>query len=183
MSISGAAGGLFAYKMIRMLSQKYEDWDAYKLGIIDKEGKTIKSPKTTQEKASFGAFERLARNIKNVFMMAPLGFLRIASLAVALRLLREHTESEGMNADKVENTILEYLVYNHIGFITESTYEDSSPIEPGKYEDFVGNVYIVMESVESTETYMNIPLYKLKTATTREYMWVAKDALKPLNHK
>ena len=43
--IKRAADLTYTFRFIRMLVMRWENWDAYKMGIIDKEGKRIKDKK------------------------------------------------------------------------------------------------------------------------------------------
>ena len=40
--VKAAADLTYAFRFVRMLVMKWENWDAYKEGLIDKEGKRIK---------------------------------------------------------------------------------------------------------------------------------------------
>ena len=64
-----------AYKFIRLLVTKWENLDAFKFGIIDKDGTRIKTKKitTSQEKASYGPFTRLVLNLKRLLNKIPFG--------------------------------------------------------------------------------------------------------------
>lgn len=64
--------------------------DAFRLGLIDKDGKAIRKPRTTEEKSAFTSFHRLVFNLKRLLSQIPLGRTRIASYAAALYLLKEH---------------------------------------------------------------------------------------------
>jgi hypothetical protein len=54
------------YKFIRQLTKSFVNWDAYKEGIIDKDGKILikrKDLKTQKEKSAFGVLELMILNI------------------------------------------------------------------------------------------------------------------------
>ena len=59
----GRAIDLFvAYRFLRILTTAWEDQDAYKLGIIDKDGKLLRKAntlKTAEEKKAFTLLHRL----------------------------------------------------------------------------------------------------------------------------
>ena len=40
--LKGAADLVYTFRFIRMMVMKWENWDAYKLGLIDENGKRIK---------------------------------------------------------------------------------------------------------------------------------------------
>ena len=50
------------YQFLKRLSTPFKDWDAYKHGIIDADGKVLRKSstlKTPEEKNSWGYFDRL----------------------------------------------------------------------------------------------------------------------------
>lgn len=79
------------YMFLKRLVTPFEQWDAYKTGLIDKDGKVIvdKADRTPEQIKSFGYFDRLVANLKKLLGKVPGGKTRIASFAAALLLLRE----------------------------------------------------------------------------------------------
>lgn len=79
------------YMFLKRLVTPFEQWDAYKTGLIDKNGKVIvdKADRTPEQNKSFGYFDRLVANLKKLLGKVPGGKSRIASFAAALLLLRE----------------------------------------------------------------------------------------------
>ena len=79
------------YMFLKRLVTPFEQWDAYKTGLIDKNGKVIvdKADRTSEQDKSFGYFDRLVANLKKLLGKVPGGKSRIASFAAALLLLRE----------------------------------------------------------------------------------------------
>lgn len=86
---------VYTIRFLKLLVTKFEETDAYKYGIIDSEGKRLKSfDMSTSEnrskyKDAYTPFQRLVFNIKRLIAKAPGGSSRIASLAAALYLLKE----------------------------------------------------------------------------------------------
>lgn len=88
--ISKLADTYYTYKFLRLLTTKWEDLDAFKLGLIDKEGKrTEKEPKTEEEKSSYTYFHRLVFKLKRLVDKVPFGKSSIAKYATAVFLLKE----------------------------------------------------------------------------------------------
>lgn len=79
------------YMFLKRLVTPFDQWDAYKTGLIDKDGKIIvsKADRTPEQDKSFGYFDRLVANLKKLLGKVPGGKSRIASFAAALLLLRE----------------------------------------------------------------------------------------------
>lgn len=80
------------YQFIRRLATPFNEWEAYKLGIIDERGNVLKKRKdlrTVQERNAFGAYDVMILNLKKLLEKIPGGQSRLASYAAALYLLRE----------------------------------------------------------------------------------------------
>jgi hypothetical protein len=92
--MSSASDLLLIYQFLKRLTTPWDKTDAYKLGIIDSEGKLIKKMselKTSEEKAAYGYFDRLVFNVKRLLEKLPGGKTRLASYAAALFLIKECT--------------------------------------------------------------------------------------------
>jgi hypothetical protein len=76
---------------------------AYDMGLIDGDGRLIRKPQTSEEKAQYTFFHRLVFNIKRMLNIVPHPTARkLASFASALFLLKAHTEHS-------EEAILEHV--------------------------------------------------------------------------
>ena len=86
------------YKIITKLVTTWEKTQAYKYGIIDKNGnvlKTYKSLETKQEKESYTVLDRFIFNLKRLLQKLPGGKSKFATYATAaLLLLKEEQENE-----------------------------------------------------------------------------------------
>ncbi len=80
------------YSFIRRLATPFNEWEAFKLGIIDEKGNILKKRKdltTIKERSAFGVFDVMILNLKKLLAKIPGGSTRIASYAAALYLIRE----------------------------------------------------------------------------------------------
>lgn len=80
---------ILIYQFIKRLTTPFDKTEAFKLGIIDKSGKKIKKPSTSEEQKAYGYFDRLVFNVKKLIELAPGGKSKLASYAAALFLIRE----------------------------------------------------------------------------------------------
>jgi len=89
--VKRAADLAFTFRFIRMLVMDWKSWDAYKLGIIDDEGKRIKNASidTDEKKSAYTPFIRLAANVKRLLSKIPGGGTKLGSFAAALYLIKE----------------------------------------------------------------------------------------------
>lgn len=94
------------YKFIRKLSTPFKEWDAYKLGIIDRNGNILKERKsleTRKEKKAFTAYDLMLLNIKKLLEKVPGGNRKLASYSAALYLIKEwnHFSDESILTESV----------------------------------------------------------------------------------
>ena len=60
------AGTISVYLILRKLMQDWSEWDAFKLGIIDKDGNKLKHPVTSKERESWDILTRFVWNMKKI---------------------------------------------------------------------------------------------------------------------
>ena len=132
--VKAAADLTYAFRFVRMLVMKWESWDAYKEGIIDKDGKRIKGEaiNTDARKNAYTPFIRLCANIKRLLNKIPGGSTKLGSFAAALFLLKENFNV----ADKKLEKILKEYDIDPTDFLKENTewfiLEDKQ-LTPGVY--------------------------------------------------
>jgi hypothetical protein len=102
---------VITYRIIKLLVTPFERQEAYKQGIIDKDGNVLKkyrTLKTTKEKQSYTILHRFVFNLKRILKRVGLGG-RLGSFAVALALLlRENKEYEDKKI-LIESAVISYL--------------------------------------------------------------------------
>lgn len=107
--MSRIVDNLIAYRILSMLVTNFEDTDAYKLGIIDKNGHALKKSKDLKTEAEKDAFDYLARL---VFTMKKIinkvgGESKLKSIIAALWLVKEQyasgSRSTAMLEEKFDN--------------------------------------------------------------------------------
>jgi len=105
--VKRAADLAFTFRFIRMLVLDWKDWDAYKLGIVDEEGKRDKNVKldTDEKKSAYTPFIRMAANIKRLLSKIPGGSSKIGSFAAALFLIKEQYSLDDRAIDEIINKL------------------------------------------------------------------------------
>lgn len=93
---------VIALRIIYLLVTPFKDTDAYKLGLIDDNGKQLKKAKSLDEKNATSMLHRLVWNLKRIIGLAPGGSSKIGSLAAAYLLVKE-----GLDNNWSENQIME----------------------------------------------------------------------------
>lgn len=117
----------FLYSFIRRLTTPFKDTQAYKLGIIDENGKVLRkrsSLRTADERAAYTLMDTMIFNMKKMLSKVPFGATRLASFAAALFLLKEKNNVKMLNDQeylKEEFTKFYNEKNDSVSFIHEST--------------------------------------------------------------
>lgn len=132
--LTRSADLVYTFRFLRLLTTKFEDTNAYKLGIIDEKGNRIKSKKitTSEEKSAYNSFHKLVFNIKKLLAKAPGGSSRLASYIAALYLIKEKYELSDSSIQK----IVEKCDLEAIDFLNESSswfLSENKMLSPGIY--------------------------------------------------
>ena len=102
---------VITYRIIKLLVTPFERQEAYKQGIIDKDGNVLKkyrTLKTTKEKQSYTILHRFVFNLKRILKRVGLGG-RLGSFAVALALLLKENKEYEQHKILIESAIISYL--------------------------------------------------------------------------
>ena len=120
----GRAVDLFVtYRFLKLLTTPFEKTDAFKLGIIDKDGHRIKLPKSTKPavelttselKNSYTILHKLIFNIKKLFAKVPGLRTKVGTYAAALFLLKDTFKEHVEDPDMFEKEFIKYLRENKI---------------------------------------------------------------------
>jgi hypothetical protein len=120
----GRAIDLFVtYRFIKLLVTPFEKTDAFKLGIIDKDGNRVIPPKpkigswdkrpkplsTIDEKNSYTVLHKLVFNIKKLFAKVPGLRTKLGTYAAALFLLKDTFKESVDDPDVFEKEFMKYL--------------------------------------------------------------------------
>ena len=95
---------VIAFKVLRMMVTNFHDTEAFKLGIIDQHGNTLRKTNqfsTDAERNAFTYLDRLVFNIKKLINKFG-GENRLKSMAAALWLIRENYESGSKTVSGLE---------------------------------------------------------------------------------
>ena len=130
--IKRAADLAYTFRFIRMMVMDWKDWDAYKLGIIDENGKRNKNVKmdSDEKRSAYTPFIRLAANIKRFIAKIPGGGSKLGSFASALYLIKEKVGTKGLEkiCEKLNIDVLDFLNEKNEWFLLED-----KQLSPGVY--------------------------------------------------
>jgi hypothetical protein len=100
------------YNMVKRLATPFNEWEAYKLGIIDERGNLLKSRKnlrTIKERDAFGLYDLMILKLKRLVEKVPGGKTRLGSYAAALYLVKEGKLYTEETSDKIlEEEFMKY---------------------------------------------------------------------------
>ena len=101
---------LITYRVVKMLITPFEKTDAFKNGIIDKDGNVLIKYRNVlgSKKRHYTLLHRFVFNIKKILKRVGLGS-KLGSFAVALALLIKEDKSYAQHKDVLESTIIKYL--------------------------------------------------------------------------
>ena len=113
--MAGIIDTIYTFRFIKILSTKWENTDAYKLGIVDEDGeplKKISELKTAKEKNAYTPFIRLVFKFKRIMNKFPGGKSSIARYGSAIMLIKEHqeeVEQMGLSLKDLEEGLKKYI--------------------------------------------------------------------------
>ena len=108
---SRAVDLLITYRIVKLLVQPFDKSEAFKLGIIDKDGNVLKKSKTLKtekERKAYTILNRFVFNLKRILKRVGLGS-RLGSFAVALALLIKENKEFEQHKILLESSIISYL--------------------------------------------------------------------------
>ena len=77
------------YRILRLLATPIEKSGAYKMGIIDADGKKLKNATTSSEKDAYSLLQRFVFKVQRALMKSPdRNAKRLLTVAAAMRILR-----------------------------------------------------------------------------------------------
>jgi hypothetical protein len=125
------------FQFIKRLGTPFNEWPAFKLGIIDEKGnQLIKRADFTKrdQKDAFGIFDIMITKLKRLLEKVPGGSARIGSYAAAFYLIKEHDEiqaqGEMLTEEQLEEKLTYYMNYpnkDDINSLFESIVDEEAP--------------------------------------------------------
>ena len=201
----GRAIDLFVtYRFVKLLVTPFEKQEAYKLGVIDKNGNRILQPgtnvptilNTIAEKNSYTVLHKLVFNIKKIFAKVPGLRTKLGSYAAALFLLKD-TFKEDVDTKMWEQEFMKYLKENNIELdntISEEVTLDNGQLPKGIYklvnditfdaEDvdspdaLEGDEVQVFDSVSPTDTVLGVEIFPVIHIPTQTKIFVSAEDIK-----
>lgn len=174
--MASAVNIFVAYKFIKQLATPWEDWEAFKLGLIDDNGKKLKNASTPEEKSAYPIWMILIRNIKRVLDKLPFGRSKLGSFAAALFLLKESLEME--DGTELYEAFEAYMQKSSYIIESEDLSEKINTVPKGKYIHTESDKMImVSKDTPCIEVVFGCPIFKLHDSITGNDFVVTEEDL------
>ena len=205
----GRAIDLFVtYRFIKLLVTPFEKTEAYKLGIIDKNGARILPPPvrgvkqtkpaplmTSAEKNAYTILHKLVFNIKKIFGKVPGLRTKLGTYAAALFLLKDTFKEHVEDPDMFEKQFMKYLKENDIELddsISEEVIGFGEILPKGEYvliNDILnkeeeelsakkGDKVIAFEDEPPVDTVLGVEIFPVIHDKTKEKIYVSLEDIK-----
>ena len=201
----GRAIDLFVtYRFLRLLTTPFEKTDAYKFGIIDKDGNRIRQPKSTKPavelatselKNSYTILHKLVFNIKKLFAKVPGLRTKVGTYAAALFLLKDTFKEHVEDPDMFEKEFMKYLKENNIELdneISEEVIGFGEVLPKGEYvlkndilnkeeEELTakkGDKVIAYDDEPPIDTVLGVEIFPVIHMKTQEKIYVSLEDIK-----
>lgn len=182
----------YTFRFLRQLVTPWKETKAFKLGLVDENGKVLRKARTPEEKDAYTLFFRLVYNLKRLLNKVPLGKTKLASYAAALWLIHENTK---MSKEAIYEGFKAFL--DQEGVEIDNTLSESkmwmlkeNNLLPGKYKlaehiispttgdvvAFKGSMILVNEacSVPQAE-FEGINIYSVHHVSTQQKIYVTVE--------
>ena len=182
---------LITYRIIKLLVTPFEKQEAYKYGIIDKDGKVLRKTKdlrTAKEKDAYTVLHKFVFNLKRLINIIPGGKSKLGTYAAALGLLLK--ENKDINMVELEKDLYKHLSENNLikldddlkesvgfDFLEEGRYIITDQLEDlnGNTTAEVGDIVYTTENQKPFDNYFGVNLYHVINEDTKEQVMVSED--------
>ena len=200
----GRAIDLFVtYRFIKLLVTPFEKTDAYRLGIIDADGKRILVPGTTnkptplrtvEEKSAYTVLHKVVFNIKKIFAKVPGLRTKLGTYAAALFLLKDTFKESVDDPDIFEKEFMKYLKeegYEIDDTISEEVIGFGEVLPKGEYKlanDILnkeeeelsakkGDKVVAFDDEAPVDTILGVDIFPVVHVKTQEKIYVGLEDL------
>ena len=201
----GRAIDLFVtYRFLKLLTTPFTKMDAFKYGIIDKDGNRIKKENsdevavdltTSQLKNSYTILHKLVFNIKKIFAKIPGLRTKVGTYAAALFLLKDTFKESVDDPDMFEKEFIKFLKENNVeldGEISEEVVGFGEVLPKGEYilkQDILnkeeeeltakrGDKVIAFEDEAPVDTVLGADIFAVIHDKTKEKIYVSLEDIK-----
>ena len=192
--MSRAVDLFVTYRFLKLLVTPWKKQEAYKLGIIDANGKNlIKSSKFEREeqRASFTLLHRLVFNCKRIMQKIPFVRSQLGTYATALFLLKEHYKIENLPEAEVTKYLLENKLIDLNDKISEEVIGFGNMLPAGEYKlkDMVtaddeeidaqkGDIVSALEDIPPSDRVLGVDIFPVIHQKSNKIIYVSLEDIK-----
>ena len=191
----GRAVDLFVvYRFLKLLVTPWEKQEAFKLGIIDKNGKALKKSRdlsTEAERTAFTLLHRLVFNCKRIMGKIPGVRTQLGTYATALFLLKEHYNLDHIPEGDISKYLIENKLVNLDNTISEEVIGFGSMLPMGEYKlkDQVtaddeeidaqpGDIVSALEDTPPSDTILGVDVFPVIHKKSNKIIYVSLEDIK-----
>ena len=191
----GRAVDLFVvYRFLKLLVTPWKKQEAYKLGIIDKDGKTLKKSRdlgTEVERSAFTLLHRLVFNLKRIMMKIPGVRTQLGTYATALFLLREHYNIENLPEGEITKFLIENKLVSFDNNISEEvmgfgnmlpmgdyTLKDQVTADDDEIDAQPGDIVSALEDIPPSDTILGVDVFPVIHKKSNKIIYVSLEDIK-----
>ena len=187
------ADTIYALRFLRLLTMPWEKTAAFKVGVVDENGKRLKKPETSEEKAGYTIFHRLVFNIRRMMAKIPLGKSTIARYLAAFWLIKEKTDltdtdiakilQEAYDIDPTKLDLTEsYLLVDDCGYLPEGTYQLKHDIALPKTGQILAlkNTLIEVHRPQPVGSIFDVSIFEVTHRNTLQKIYVTEGDVKEM---
>jgi hypothetical protein len=202
----GRAVDLFVtYRFLKLLTTPFNKTDAFKFGIIDKDGNRLKNEdgsvevlRTPDEKGAYTILHKLIFNIKKLFAKVPGLRTKVGTYAAALFLLKDTFKEHVEDPDVFEKEFMKYLKeegYELDNSISEEVIGFGEILPKGNYvlvTDILnkeeeelsakkGDKVVAYDDEAPVDTVLGVEIFPVVHVKTQEKIYVSLEDIKDEN--
>ena len=179
---SAAVDVFVAYRFLRILTTAWEDQEAFKHGIIDKDGKLLRKANTltkSEEKASFTMLHHLVFNLKRILHKIPGVKTKIGTYATALYLLKQGFPTVE-NEKTVELVFKNWLIDNGLCADDEllEDVQQTNILPKGKYQLKEGGIVVAFQDTQRIDEVLGYSIFPVMNQKIKKEVYVSLEDLK-----
>ncbi len=192
--MSRAVDLFVTYRFLKLLVTPWKKQEAYKLGIIDANGKNlIKSSKFEKEeqRAAFTLLHRLVFNCKRIMQKIPFVRSQLGTYATALFLLKEHYKIENLPEGEINKFLMENKLVSFDNNISEEVMGFGNMLPMGDYtlKDQVtgddeeidaqpGDIVSALEDIPPSDTILGVDVFPVIHKKSNKIIYVSLEDIK-----
>ena len=182
------------YRFLKLLVTPWHKQEAFKLGIIDKNGKALKKARDLgleSERNAFTLLHRLVFNCKRIMQKIPLVRSQLGTYATALFLLKEHYKVENLPEGEINKFLMENKLVNFDNTISEEVIGFGSMLPMGEYKlkDQVtgddeeidaqpGDIVNALEDTPPSDTILGVDVFPVIHQKSNKIIYVSLEDIK-----